>query len=44
MRFDEWLQYGYEQGFCSPPVCASHDGIPSSLVEDEEWEEGLDPC
>lgn len=44
MTFDEWIKFGFEQGFCSPPVCATHDGVPSSRVEDEEWEDGMDGC
>lgn len=43
MDFDLWLQYGIEQGFCGPPVCSTHDGIPTSEEEDLEWEEH-DPC
>lgn len=41
--FDDWLQFGIKQGFCGPPVCSTHDGIPTSEEEDEQWEE-FDPC
>ena len=41
--FDLWLKYGIEQGFCGPPVCYTHDGIPTSEEEDLEWEDS-DPC
>ena len=34
--FDLWLKYGIEQGFCGPPVCYTHDGIPTSEEEDLE--------
>jgi hypothetical protein len=44
MGYDEWIEYGFEQGFCSPPVCATHDGIPTSRVEDEEADDGIDGC
>lgn len=44
MDFEEWLKIGYEAGFCGPPVCAPHDGIPSSAEEDEGYDEGNDPC
>jgi hypothetical protein len=44
MNFDHWLKYGIEQGFCGPPVCSTHDGIPTSEEEDEAWEEYDDPC
>ena len=43
MDFNHWLKYGIEQGFCGPPVCSTHDGIPTSHAEDLEWEEH-DPC
>jgi len=41
--FDEWLAKGLERGFVGPPVCSTHDGIPTTEEEDLEWEEG-DPC
>lgn len=36
----EWLRYGIDRGWCSPPVCSTHDGIPTTLEEDEADE----PC
>lgn len=42
-RFDEWLQEGLSLGFCGPAVCYTHDGLPTTVAEDEEFEEG-DPC
>lgn len=41
--FDAWMQYGIDQGWSGPAVCSTHDGIPTSEAEDEEFEEG-DPC
>jgi len=41
--FTEWIKYGVEQGWCGPPVCYTHDGLPTSPEEDEEFEEH-DPC
>jgi len=41
--FDDWLAFGIKQGFCGPPVCSTHDGIPTSEEEDLLWEEE-DPC
>lgn len=35
---------GKAKGFCSEVVCATHDGLPSTKEEDEEWEQGFDPC
>jgi hypothetical protein len=39
----DWLDLGLEQRWCGPPVCTTHDGIPSTEAEDAEFEEG-DPC
>ena len=43
MTFDEWLAIGYENGWVGVPVCYTHDGLPTSASEDEEFETG-DPC
>tara|TARA_R110000796_G_scaffold252474_2_gene386983 strand:+ start:384 stop:674 length:291 start_codon:yes stop_codon:yes gene_type:complete len=42
--FDEWIKTGIEQGFCGPPVCALHDGVPTTLMEDEGLWEGDEHC
>lgn len=44
MDFDEWLEVGVKEGYCSKPVCNTHDGLPSSEEEDKAWEDGYDPC
>lgn len=44
MTQDEWIDLGVEQGWCSQPVCATHDGVPNTFDEDAEWDEGGDPC
>lgn len=44
LSFQDWLQMGIDAGYCSTPVCNTHDGLPSTDEEDAEWEEGLDPC
>lgn len=41
--FDEWLQEGITLGFCGPAICSTHDGVPTTADEDEEYETG-DPC
>ena len=43
MNFDEWITLGIEKGWCGPPVCYTHDGLPMSTSEEEEFNEG-DPC
>jgi hypothetical protein len=43
--FQAWLDYGAKQGWCSPAVlCQTHDGVPMTPEEDEEFNEGGDPC
>lgn len=37
---EEWMEYGWRHGWCSPPVCEVHDGLPMSDEESEEDE----PC
>lgn len=41
--FSDWLQEGLSNGWCGPAVCYTHDGLPTSAEEDEEFESG-DPC
>lgn len=41
---EEWLELGWRRGWCSAPVCTIHDGVPTTAEEDEEFEEGFDPC
>ena len=42
--FDEWMAEGIRQGFCGPPVCAVHDGAPTTEAEDVELWDGGEPC
>jgi len=44
LTFDEWITYGIEKGWCGPPVCYTHDGLPMSEQEYAEFDEGQDPC
>lgn len=41
---EEWLRYGWEHGYCSPPVCVEHDGVPTSGAEDDELDEFGEFC
>ena len=39
--FDKWMTEGINRGFCGPPVCAVHDGNPTTEDEDAEmWDTG----
>lgn len=44
MIFDEWMEFGVKQGWCGPPVCQTHDGVPLTLAEEEVFQDGDDPC
>jgi hypothetical protein len=44
MAFDEWLRCGIDNGFVGPPVCGTHDGMPTSTSEDDAFDDGHDPC
>ena len=44
MDRNEWLEFGIREGYCSAPICSTHDGLPQPAMEDVEWEEGGDPC
>lgn len=44
ISFDIWMEIGLRQGFCTPPVCHTHDGLPTTAEEDETFDEGQDPC
>jgi hypothetical protein len=42
--FDEWLLQGVTLGFCSPVVCETHDGVGLTVEQEEEFNQGFDPC
>ena len=44
MDYSEWIRYGLEKGFCGPPVCETHDGLPMTAQEEEWFYDGEDPC
>lgn len=44
MSFDEWMSIGINRGWAGPPVCYTHDGLPTAFAEDDEFDEGHDPC
>lgn len=44
MDFEHWLEIGIRQGFCTPPTCDTHEGLPMTLFEQDDWEEGNDIC
>jgi len=40
-----WLDYGKKQGWIVPNVvCQTHDTVSMTEEEEQEWEDGHDPC
>lgn len=44
MNYLDWLQHGMDNGWCGPAVCYTHDGLPETPDEEEQWLNGSDPC
>lgn len=44
MDYQEWLRVGIENGFCTEPICQTHDVVPMHETEERAWDEGSDPC
>lgn len=43
-EFDKWYEIGLRNSWISPSVCYTHDGLPTTSTEDEEFSQGNDPC
>lgn len=44
MDFQQWLNYGIKNQYCTTSYCETHDGSPVTSKELELWDEGEDPC
>lgn len=44
MNMAEWIALGVERGWCSEPVCSTHDTIALTGDEYDQFELGYDPC
>ena len=44
MSFDMWLETGLRQGWVTPPLCHTHDGVATTPDEDQAFEDGDDIC
>ena len=44
LEFEEWAKYGWEHGWCSPPLCQTCDGLPMTLQEELALETGEELC
>jgi len=44
LDFDQWLQYGIDNGYCSEQFCNTHDVSPVHSSELDAWDNGSDPC
>lgn len=43
ISFDIWVEVGIRKGWVGAPICYTHDGLPMSEDEEQQFEEG-DPC
>ena len=37
MSFDMWMEVGLRQGWVTPPLCHTHDGLPTTPDEDQAF-------
>lgn len=44
MTFEEWLDYGLSNGYCTTATCYTHNGFELTEEENEEFDNGYDPC
>ena len=44
MSFEDWFNYGVANGYCSDQFCSTHDVAPMHETEEQEWQQGGDPC
>jgi len=44
LTYEQWLDYGIQHDYCSPPFCDTHEGVPLTDTEIELWDTGVDPC
>lgn len=43
-EYGRWLNHGILHRWISEPFCATHEGYPMREWEEEDYEEGGDPC
>lgn len=44
MDVHEWYMIGKKNGWCSEIFCHTHDGIPLTDSEMDQFDDGDDPC
>lgn len=44
LSYEEWRAHGQRMNWVGPAICITHDGYPTTELEDVEFEEGGDPC
>ena len=44
LDFQTWMAYGQEKGWIAEGNCQTHDVTPMTDEEEQEWEDGGDPC
>jgi glycerate kinase len=41
MSYEEWIELGMKEGWCGPPVCSTHDGVPMTENEEVDFDEAI---
>lgn len=44
LSYEQWRAHGLKMGWVGPAVCITHDGYPTTELEDIAFDEGDDPC
>lgn len=43
-EFWAWVAEGVRRGWVDPPGCDTHEGYRQTEEEQDQWDEGEDPC
>lgn len=41
---ETWLAYGIQHRYITPVFCATHDSLPLTALEWDQFDDGDDPC
>jgi len=43
-QFWEWIESGIDAGWIASPDCMTHNAVPMRAAEEDEFDDGFDPC
>ena len=44
LSYEQWRAHGQRMNWVGPAICITHDGYPTTELEDIAFEDGEDPC